>query len=159
MMCSSLSSTKHLRAFWTSANTTRASPGERAEDNVARPSWVGTYLWSSAFVWNKRAKLQLTDHLKGKRGNRWKVGNFRTFKVRNFFHVMQQLLQSQIILFNLTSSVSSLLSLFSSVLVSSHLCKRTNSFSTRNFTVFFMTSPVSFISCCEGTEAKNVQAA
>ena len=43
MMCSSLSRTKLCRAFLSSANTTSASSGERAEATVADPSCVAWY--------------------------------------------------------------------------------------------------------------------
>lgn len=78
MIWSSLSSTKHFRAFWTSANTTRASSGERAEDSVAIPSWVGTYLCSPACSWNTR-----NQRAKSKESQREKAASHQVSKLRS----------------------------------------------------------------------------
>lgn len=42
-MCKSFSSTNPFIARWRSANIPKASGGERDEERVAAPSWVGQY--------------------------------------------------------------------------------------------------------------------
>lgn len=61
-MCKSFSRTKPFMARWRSANTPRASGGEREEERVAAPSWVGQYC-SSGYA-NTDQRIRSSEEVK-----------------------------------------------------------------------------------------------